>query len=408
MPFTFPNLAGSGLPTVIIFAAVTLAGLVLCAVSLLKPSADGETAAPAEPRRAALEMLVVGAVWVLVAGGPFYLTDLPVRLHFPNDRFTIPFMPGSALLLSGALHLAFPRRKRIRAITAALLLGLACGYLFANSNSYRRDWIAQRAFFWQLTWRMPGLAEGTTLLTNDLPLKYYSDNSLTAPLNWMYAPDNTSQDLALALLYPAVRSGKSVLPELTPGNPIDIDYLVANFHGSTDQVVVLYYQPPGCLRVLDGEVEGDNLFLPQQIRAAAVALSSAEWILPNPAQAAVPMADYYGSEPAHGWCYYYQKADLARQQQDWESVAALGDQAFALGDYPNDPAERLPFIEGYAHAQRWDEAVQQSDLAGNISPAMQPVLCKLWARIERQTPVSSQKEAAVQAVLAQLNCASNP
>lgn len=408
LPFTFSNLAGSGLTTVIIFTAVTAAGLVLCALSLLKPSADEGPGAPADTRRVAFELLAVGAIWVLVAGGPFYLTDLPVRLHFPNDRFTIPFMPGSALLLSGALHLAFPRRKVIRAVTAAVLLGLACGALFANSNSYRRDWITQRAFFWQLTWRMPGLSEGTTLLTNDLPFNYYSDNSLTAPLNWIYAPGNTSQDMSLSLLYPAVRTGKEVLPDLVPGNPIDVDYLVASFHGSTDQVVVLYYQPPGCLRVLDGEIEGDNLFLPQQIRAAAVALNLTEWILPNPAQAAVPMAEYYGSEPSHGWCYYYQKADLARQQQDWESVAALGDQAFALGDYPNDPAERLPFIEGYAHTQRWDEAMQQSDLAGNISPAMQPVLCKLWTRIDQQTPASSQKNSAIQNVFTRLACTSNP
>jgi len=29
----------------------------------------------------------------------------------------------------------------------------------------------------------------------------------------------------------------------------------------------------------------------------------------------------------HGWCYYYQKANLARQQGDWEQVIALGREA---------------------------------------------------------------------------------
>ena len=35
-------------------------------------------------------------------------------------------------------------------------------------------------FLWQLSWRIPGLEKGTTVLTNDIPLRYYSDNSLTA------------------------------------------------------------------------------------------------------------------------------------------------------------------------------------------------------------------------------------
>ena len=37
-----------------------------------------------------------------------------------------------------------------------------------------------------------------------------------------------------------------------------------------------------------------------------------------------------GPEPEHDWCYYFEKAELARQQADWQQVAMLGDQA--LGD----------------------------------------------------------------------------
>jgi len=33
--------------------------------------------------------------------------------------------------------------------------------------------------------------------------------------------------------------------------------------------------------------------------------------------------DIFGKEPPHTWCYYYEKAELARQAGDWEQVAKL-------------------------------------------------------------------------------------
>jgi hypothetical protein len=79
-------------------------------------------------------------------------------------------------------------------------------------------------------------------------------------------------------------------------------------------------------------------------------------------------------------------------------VADLGDQAFALGDYPNDPMERLPFIEGYAHTGRWERALELTREAGDITPLMQPVLCRLWQRIEAQTEPTPEQQAALQSI----------
>ncbi len=401
-PFTFSFLAGLGKANTLIYLAVGLAGAALTALALWKQA--HETAGLEGRRRTALEMVALGLFILLIAGGPFLLTGLPVKLVFPNDRFTLPFMAGSALVLAGLAHWILPRFKGLRVGLLALLLGLSCAYLFANSTSYRRDWLTQRAFFWQLTWRVPQLQPGTTLMSNDLPVSYYSDNSLSAPLNWIYAPQNQTEEMDTILLYPSLRVGLPELPSLDPGTPIHIDYLSAQFDGSTDQVVALYYQPPACLRILDGQVEADNLFVPLQIRSVAASLSSTRWIIPDLAQSAAPMAEYYGSEPAHGWCYYYEKADLARQQQDWQQVVTLGDQAFSLNDYPNDPAERMPYIEGYAHLERWGDALEQTRLAADVSPVMRPVLCSLWQRIDTQTGASAQKQAAVQQVDELLAC----
>jgi hypothetical protein len=85
-------------------------------------------------------------------------------------------------------------------------------------------------------------------------------------------------------------------------------------------------------------------------------------------------------------------------------VVALAEQAFASGDYPNDPMERTLFIEGYAHAGQWEQAAQQSRDAQKITPLMEPILCKLWERIERETSDSSERQFTLQTVRNELQC----
>jgi len=94
------------------------------------------------------------------------------------------------------------------------------------------------------------------------------------------------------------------------------------------------------------------------------------------------MPEIYYPEPVHAWCYYFEKADLARQLKDWNQVVKLGDVAFALDDYPNDPVERFVFIEGYAHDGQWDKAMELSIVSYKVSKDyVGPLLCKLWNRL---------------------------
>ncbi len=403
--FTLPNIGQLGKSNFAIYVLALIAGLLVTLLLLIKSSSLAEKSG-GKPGRDGLSMILTGVFALLIAGWPFFLTGLPVGLTFPNDRFTLPFILGSSLTIAG-LALILPVKSVLRVALAAVLIAPAVGYHFLNATEYRRDWNLQKPFFWQLSWRAPGLTDGTTLLTNELPVKYFSDNSLTAPLNWIYAPDNRSQAMSYMLFYPEARIGRSELPVLQSGLPIHLDFLAAAFDGSTSQIVVLNYQPPGCLRVLDGEIERDNFFVSSDLRQVAGKLGSTEWILPAPDRPAALPADLYGVEPAHGWCYYFEKADLARQQGDWQQVASLGDQAFALGDYPNDPTERLPFIEGYAHADQWERAAELSQQSADISPVMRPVLCRLWQRIDEETPASSGKGQILPAVQAGLDCKSD-
>ena len=49
-----------------------------------------------------------------------------------------------------------------------------------------------------------------------------------------------------------------------------------------------------------------------------------------------------------GWCYYYQKADLARQRGEWDKIPILLSEALELGYYPEDILEWMPFLQASA------------------------------------------------------------
>jgi hypothetical protein len=137
------------------------------------------------------------------------------------------------------------------------------------------------------------------------------------------------------------------------------------------------------------------------LRDAAVLSSTA----PILSEATARMPEAYGPEPAHGWCYFFQKADLARQMKDWETVTRLGDDAFALNDYPNDPIERFVFIEGYAHTADWEKAVELSQNSYKVSKSyVGPLLCKLWDRIARETESTPEQKETLDKVRNKFEC----
>jgi hypothetical protein len=166
-------------------------------------------------------------------------------------------------------------------------------------------------------------------------------------------------------------------------------------------MTAVFFNRFACLRVLDPELETENQMLPIILREAAQS-SDLETI--QFAGQAQPPVNIFGSEPTHGWCYYYQKAALAAQQKDWAGAAQLGDTAFTLSDQPNDPMERVPFIEAYANIGNWDRAVALTQEAYDITPLLQPVYCRLWSRIDRETTASDGKATALNSVQEMTGC----
>lgn len=303
-----------------------------------------------------------------------WVPEVPVEISFPWDRSSLPFMIGSGMLLIGLLGIVLQPHYQI--IFLAGIICLAIGLQYQNAAYYIGEGQVLHSFFWQLAWRAPFLEPGTIVISDKIPLHRFSDNDLTPILNWMYAPNLASREIPYQFFDMEARD-KGGLPKYKTGLPVEHGLRSMTFHGSTSDVLVIYYAPPACLQVITpGEVSRPDL--PDNLQKVAH-LSNLDKIYGTiQSEHQVPVILF--PQPAHTWCYYYEKADLAAQQGSWEQVVTLAEEAQSKSLSASDNREWLPFIKGYAHTMQWDKARELSERI--ISDAdLLPALCSTWRQI---------------------------
>lgn len=179
-------------------------------------------------------------------------------------------------------------------------------------------------------------------------------------MNILYPQTIDSTDAGYWFLELPHDIGSQKVPRLERDIPLEANFRNFTFNGSGLNNLVVFYKPGTgrCLWVLSSD-DIDNFDLPELTRQALPS-SNLERIEPNPIDENYPSVDLFGEEPTHTWCYYFQKADLARQLGEWMEVTRLGDEAESLGFEPADANEWLPFILGYAHSENWNKALDRT------------------------------------------------
>jgi hypothetical protein len=346
----------------------------------------------------ARQAILIGVIGILLGRVPSLAAGLPLTLQSSYDRFMISMMLGASLFMAGLLELI--PRARLKPYAAALLIALAIGQQFFNANIFRRDWARQQEIFWQFAWRIPALKPYTIVLTHEMPLDYETDLSMTAPLNWIYGADFEGAGLPYVMLYTEKRVGGSVLPDLEPDTIVQVPYRTQTYHGTTSQAIVIYVPAHGCLRVLDPAFEDEKIYekLPR-VLTDAIPLSDPSRILADSPEPVLPSPPFT-REPARTWCYFYEKAELARQIRDWKEITRLGEQAAQAGFAPEDAVEWLPFIEADIYAGSLGDAKALSRTVYAGDPRIRKALCVVWTRFSRDTGLA---EAAAEP-LAEFGC----
>ena len=348
----------------------------------------------------AIQMTLIGLAGILLGRLPSYAAGLPLTLQSSNDRFMISMMIGGSLFMTGLVELLI-RNDRNKTFTFALLIALGIGQQFYNANIFRRDWLNQQELYSQLSWRIPAMEPGTLLITDQLPVDYETDLSFTAPINWIYAPDYTRSKVPYGLIYTEKRLGGS-LASLQPGEDVKVYLRTVNFDGSTSQAITLFMPRNGCLRVLGSKWNDETTYAGQsEFLVKAIPLSNPDLIKVDSSEA--PKLPFL-SEAKRDWCYYYTRAELARQKQDWEEVNSLLSEATSLDYQAGDPFEWLVFIEAKAMTGDIKAAEDISNRAFKSDHRARKGLCQVWKRIQANIPAEDGKQPWITDVLSRFQC----
>ncbi len=286
------------------------------------------------------------ALWLgflTLVAGLIPITLVNRSVIFPShSRYTLAASIGVAFILVAMAY--YFTNKKVRTAVLASLIFIATLTHHANAVSFAQERDSLQDFWWQVSWRIPHIAQETTLIANYPANAIEEEYFVWGPASQIYYPEGTSKNRVRPGVYALVLTHDTVLnifaqqpqpPRGRRGTVIFPDY----------QELLILTQPTlnSCVHIIDGTQPEYSQWENDRIMQVG-AYSDAEHILTD-AESHTPPEIVFGVEPAHGWCYIYQKATLARQKGDWGLVAALDQQASSQGSVPKDPIEWMPFIQ---------------------------------------------------------------
>lgn len=323
-------------------------------------------------------LIVIGIFVSLAAMIPFLVGGFTIGLDWHNNRFLSPVSIGVSILIVASIEL-FIRKKELKHILLALIIGFSIQANFINGQSFINAWNQQADFFAQLTWRVPQIKSGTVLITPDVPFEqYFSGGSLTAPLNMIYAPELSENPIPYQLIL-AGSLQMDTMPDLIPDQEIDRTARVFNFIGNTSNMITIYQPEQGCLQVLSPETNPDSF---QSHRYAdlwekLIPLSNLNRITVEGDRMLLP-SKYFGQVSTDTWCYYYQLAALAEQKGAWQQVVEEYDLATHAGYSPINSSEWLPLIRAQLSLNEVNAAIEISSRINVDDDLARLGLCSAW------------------------------
>lgn len=328
------------------------------------------------------EVLFLGFFATLFGIAPGWAVGKTVHTSNPlwNDRFAIASMFGAAMLLTGFVFLLF-KRNRYPFIFLGVLVSLAVGANLRSALSYKASWEKQQDFYWQLYWRAPAIEENTAFVSDQEFLFYMGAYPTSFAINTLY---NNVDDFSQTNYW--VYVGGEHLPKgeaYQKGVPITFDKYASIFQGNIDNTLPVVFEPEAgqCLWILRPE-DNSNRNLSDLSRQYASQANIHR--ITSVGNEPLPLNNIFGNEPKRRRCYYYEKADLARQYEDWNEVIRLWNVAEAENLLPDSGVEYVPFIQAFAHVGDWSKADELTLRANKITDRMSPFLCSVWKNLDHE------------------------
>jgi hypothetical protein len=262
------------------------------------------------------------------------------------SRYTLIASVGAALLWP--LALSYIVNIRIRNMLFGILFTVAVLTHYANGLVKARETELTRNFWWQVSWRAPGISPRATLITR-YAVAAEEDYFTWGPANLIYHPESNHAEFTEPVLYAMVLNEDTV-EKILAREPQEYSNRrsIRTYPNPRNILILTQPTPQSCVQVLDLTALELSSSIDERLKTIASYSEADQIDLTAPFR--TPPTIPFGSEPARDWCYYYQKASYARQAGDWDAVLQLGEEAISLGYFAKDQIEWMPFLQAYALA----------------------------------------------------------
>ena len=319
------------------------------------------------------------------------------------DRFAMVSMFGASIVIVYFL-LWLIRDKKKSLLILVILVGISSGMHLRNSNDYRWSWIKQKRIYWQLYWRAPYIEPKTSIMSFEQLVPFVSP---TFSFNLIYGQPDGNQ--TFPYWYFPLDQFQNDLNGIVDGKPIEASHREFNYSAFSKDTLIVMYEPPftNCLWVLDKE-NIDEPYL-AELTKQSLSISNFDRIKPKAEFANLPSKHIFGKEDQDNWCYFYEKAELAKQNSDWDTIIELGNAAIETGYSPqslesNSPHEWKPFIEGFAYTDDIEKAKELTIESYNTDHNYDVSLCNLWIKISNNRSDNTQVVNAAQEIFSIIGC----
>lgn len=344
-------------------------------------------------------LLLIGSISVLIALIPIIISGRFASVFLYNDnydRYTISSIIGIAFIYVGIL--LWKTSSKIYTRVMILLVTISIITQLINGYWHSIYWNNQKETWWQIYWRAPQIQQNTLLIFDfpkvtdkhditDKTINLYQttrleDYQIWAPgnlfFNYHNSPINHFGGQYLTSEGTTQKIRNKVIENITEENG------AVTFTKDFNNIIIISLPTDkSCLWVLDK----DKLELPDapsELLRSNTAYSNVGRLIQK--DTTQPPSQIFGVEPPRSWCYYFQKASLARQWKDWDVLSHLTDAVREKNLKPKDVNEWLPFIEGLIISEKYQQA---DDLIKNAlqeepnQKTLRDNICKMAKRLTR-------------------------
>lgn len=309
-------------------------------VYLLHIGSSASDSNRADQKSFAWSMIWIGLFGAAVSLVPIIFGGRGIVYGLLGDRFSYPGAASACMLIAGILALV--KNSKLQLTVFSLLVIVSLLTQFANDEIFKKNYRQTNEVWWQMSWRAPQIKPGT-LLSGEYPYGMLDeDYTIWGPANLIYYSGEYDLVLTAEILSP------ETLSKFTAQTTELYTRRIVTYERDFRNPLIFSKGNDSCLHLIDGQHPEFSAGDAEYIRKAG-ALSDIGRIDVASGYEPSPRVDLFGAEPARGWCYFYQKAQLERQKRDWAAAAEYGRTALEKEYTPADAMEWLVFLQAFAY-----------------------------------------------------------